>query len=173
MPCHTYTDMCFQCRSHYSLLSQEASEETQGAHPAALYERSRDSYPVVFTAQYRNGGARERGFELAHEVGLRLFKLLGQWVPFYLDIRTFEFKTPEECPIIWISILVDFPVRVQVDQELEDYVFGDSAVLLWNDSIPVDLEDDDEYLCLFRLEWFMKRLTGLPFCSKPSLRLSG
>ncbi|KAL4818947.1 hypothetical protein BDW67DRAFT_182511 [Aspergillus spinulosporus] len=171
MPCYEPETMCAQCQKHYMLLALEAPDKTPGRRSLALYERARGTYPAVFTAQFRVADPAETMRRLCSEVRQRASQLFRKTVHVYVDIRVYSFKSPAQPPAVWASFLIDFPGLVQVDQDLKDAIFGKVAphaqAVGWSEDIPLGLEEEDsdldpdkqDDLCLFRLQWFMKRLT--------------
>ncbi|KAL4761995.1 uncharacterized protein BDW70DRAFT_134846 [Aspergillus foveolatus] len=174
MPCYELENMCVQCQKHYMLLALEAPDITSGRHPLALYERTRDTYPAVFTAQFRVADPEETIRRLFSEVQRRASQLFKKTVHVYADIRIYSFRYPAQPPAVWASFLIDLPALVQVDQDLKDAIFGEVAphaqAVGWSEDIPLGMEEEDsdldpdeqDDLCLFRLQWFMKRLTHFP-----------
>ncbi|KAL4880424.1 hypothetical protein BJY04DRAFT_191225 [Aspergillus karnatakaensis] len=166
--CYTYNDMCQECRQYYSLLARDTPAAKFARHPGEAYERPQNTYPVIFTAQYRTVRPRKDGLKIPREATECLSAWFKQPVAVYADIRSFVPRTPGQQPFLWISILIDFPGKVRVDQDLMDHIFGDSASssIHWHYDNPADPDDMDfaivDDYCLVRLEWFMRRHTRLP-----------
>ncbi|KAL6239275.1 hypothetical protein BDW75DRAFT_236714 [Aspergillus navahoensis] len=127
MPCYNTENMCAQCNKHYMLLALETPDTTSGRPPLTLYERIGDTYPAVFTAQFRATDPEETIRRFHSEVQQRASQLFGKTVHVYADFRMYSFKSPGQFPAIWASFLIDFPVLVQVDQDLKDAIFGEVA----------------------------------------------
>ncbi|KAL4871805.1 hypothetical protein BDV12DRAFT_193954 [Aspergillus spectabilis] len=172
MACHCYNfnDMCIVCRNRYSLLVREAPAANPKRHAGEFYERPTATYPVVFTAQFRTENPREEGMGIPRQVLRRLCTWLKRPVHVYADIKTYVPQTQGEQPILWISILIDFPGKIRTDQNqtLKNFIFGNPALshVCWNHDNPANPDDSDsdatDDLCLFRLEWFIRRLTRMP-----------
>ncbi|KAL5336224.1 hypothetical protein BJX70DRAFT_373433 [Aspergillus crustosus] len=166
--CYTFNDMCTQCRSRYSLLVRDAPAAKFKRHPGEVYERPNGTYPVVFTAQYRTANPQREGRVIPRQALQRLSARLEVRVGVYADIRIYVPRTSGEQSILWLSILIDFPGKVQIDQDLLDLIFKDlgPSDVCWDVDNPADPDtlysDPPDDLCLFRLEWFMRRLTKLP-----------
>lgn len=161
MTCYTLQDMCVDCRANYTALCREAPENDTGAH----YERPSGSYPVIFTDYCRGTqNTSERILQLPREVGDRLYKVLGQWVPVYADIRRYKFRTAGEPDAFWISLLIDLPLEFQMDWDMKAYILGNldpsSISCQRAGQAPVVSGSSDKDLCLLRLDWYMNRLTG-------------
>lgn len=156
--------MCVDCRAHYATLCRDAPENDTGA----CYERPSSSYPVIFTEYCRGTqNVNDRILDLPHKVRDHLHGALEQWVPVYADIRRFEFRTPGEPGAFWISLLIDLPLGFRMDWDMKAYILGDldlsSISCQRDDQVPVVSGSSDEDLCLVRLDWYMKRLTGFPY----------
>jgi hypothetical protein len=109
-------------------------------------------YPVIFNCKFR--GAKDAASEFIESFGVRIKSIFQLPVPIYAGIgRATHERHREKTKVLDLSILVDFPEKIQPAGEVQNTLINGFPVnVLFKEA----KHPNTTHACLHRLQWWAK-----------------